>query len=134
MHSSIKVKDKLHLKQLIPLEIALKGIDCDLIHLDISNVNDLSHLFYNSKFNGDISKWDTSKVTDMKCMFKQSFFNGDISNWNTSKVESIECIFQDCSAPKPYWSQYEGIQERSRVISEFNQIHREKQHLIQMLP
>ena len=49
----------------------------------------MSHLFYRSKFNGDISQWDTSRVEDMKEMFMGSRFTGDISKWNTSKVEDM---------------------------------------------
>ena len=38
-------------------------------------------MFYNSSFNGDISKWDVSKVTSINYMFHGSKFNGDISMW-----------------------------------------------------
>jgi surface protein len=49
--------------------------------------------FWNSKFNGDISKWNTSNVTDMNCMFYKSSFNGDISNWDVSKVINMNSMF-----------------------------------------
>ena len=39
-------------------------------------------MFYQSEFNGDISKWDVSNVTDMRCMFIDSEFNRNISKWN----------------------------------------------------
>ena len=65
----IVANNKKHLKELIKNEIKSHGNDCDLNHIDISNITDLSFLFTNSKFNGNISKWDTSNVTDMNCLF-----------------------------------------------------------------
>ena len=38
-------------------------------------------MFYNCKFNGDISNWDVSNVTYFDQMFRDSSFSGDISNW-----------------------------------------------------
>ena len=37
--------------------------------LDVSGITDMSNLFKDTKYNGDISKWDTSNVTDMSYMF-----------------------------------------------------------------
>ena len=50
-------------------------------------------MFYNCKFDGDISEWDVSNVTNMYEMFYASKFNGDISNWKVSKVETMEEMF-----------------------------------------
>ena len=50
-------------------------------------------MFYQSNFDGDISKWDVSNVEDMSCMFADSEFNGDISNWDVSKVEYMFYTF-----------------------------------------
>ena len=35
----------------------------------------MSHMFSDSKFNGDISKWNMSNVTNMNYMFGDSQFN-----------------------------------------------------------
>ena len=50
-------------------------------------------MFYESEFNGDISKWNVSKVENMDSMFKGSKFNGNISKWNVLKVENMENMF-----------------------------------------
>ena len=51
----IKARDKEHLKQIIQNEIKDFGDECDLNHIDISHMKDLSWIFYGSSFNGDIS-------------------------------------------------------------------------------
>ena len=38
-------------------------------------------MFYNSKFNGDISKWDVSNVKDMACMFDNSPLEINLPKW-----------------------------------------------------
>ena len=78
---------------LIEKEIKSHGKKCSLNNIDISKVTDLSYIFCNSKFNGDISLWDTSNVTDMNCLFMNSQFNGDISKWDLSKVISMADMF-----------------------------------------
>ena len=71
--------------------------DEDVTKVITTNVTDMSEMFQDSQFNGDISKWDVSKVTDMSGMFMGAFskFNGDISNWDVSNVTDMSEMFQD---------------------------------------
>ena len=86
-----KTKDEL--KDIIKQRIESEGNGCNLNDIDTSNILDMSYLFENSDFNGDISKWNVSKVTDMGGMFYGSKFNGDISKWNISNVKSTYGMF-----------------------------------------
>src|SRR5574344_757020 len=87
-----KTKDEL--KQIIEERIKNEGPECDLNNIDVSNITDMSLLFYHIfRFNGDISKWNVSNVKDMHWMFRSSEFNGDISKWNVSKVTDMSNMF-----------------------------------------
>jgi len=93
--NKVKVKNKKHLELLIQNEIKTHGNDCDLNHFDVSSIKDMSYLFNNSNFNGNISQWNTANVENMDKMFGGSRFNGDISKWNTSSVTNMDCMFAD---------------------------------------
>ena len=90
-------KDKKHLKSLIHQEMEKNGPNCDLNHIDVSNVTDMASMIWNSKFNGDISNWDVSNVTDMCAMFAYTTFNGDISKWDVSNVTDMGYMFNSKS-------------------------------------
>jgi len=64
---------------------------------DLTSVTDMSRMFANSSFNGDLSKWDVSSVTSMHRMFYNSSFNGDLSNWDVSSVTDMSGIFINSS-------------------------------------
>jgi surface protein len=86
-----KTRDEL--KELIDKLIKERGNEADLNDIDTSKINDMSELFFHSKFNGNISEWNVSKVTNMRSMFNDSQFNGDISCWDVSKVEHMVYMF-----------------------------------------
>ena len=89
----IIAEDKDHLKKLIDKAIEKNGLKSDLNFIDVSKVTDMSKMFCESQFDGDISRWNVSNVTDMSGMFWDSQFNGDISQWNVSKVTDMSRMF-----------------------------------------
>ena len=86
-------KTKEELKDIINQRIKSEGNECNLNDIYTSNIIDMSNLFEESEFNGDISNWDVSNVTDMTFMFRISQFNSDISKWNVSKVKNMKGMF-----------------------------------------
>ena len=91
---SCRPADRGEVKNIIIKRIDEEGPNCDLNDIDTSLITDMSFLFSDSKFNGNISKWDTSHVTDMRNMFSYSRFNGDISKWDVSKVDNMSYMFK----------------------------------------
>lgn len=76
--------------------------DVALFDIDISEITDLSGLFYSSSISKGIDftgadGWDTAHVKDMSYMFyKATDVVFDINNWNVSNVENMEGMFYGC--------------------------------------
>ena len=62
-------KTKKELKEIINQRVKEEGNEVDLNDIDTSNITDMSRLFNETNFNGDISKWNVSNVTNMDSMF-----------------------------------------------------------------
>ena len=90
---SLKPRNKEELEDLIMQRIEQYGPECNLNDIDVSKITDMSFLFCDMEFNGDISEWDVSRVKNMSSMFDGSYFNGDISKWDVSRVENMNCMF-----------------------------------------
>ena len=59
----IVVTTKEELRRLIEKTIRAKGSDCDLNFIDVSNINDMSNLFWpHLNFNGDIRQYETTSA------------------------------------------------------------------------
>lgn len=95
MPAPIVARDTDHLKTLVHACIDEHGDACDLNHIDVSQITDMSDLFNDSPFNGNISRWDTSSVADMSRMFMRSGFTGDISKWDVSNVLDMRHMFDE---------------------------------------
>ena len=92
--TTVIATDKGHLEKLIEEAIQIDGHFCDLNYIDVSQVTDMSELFMNSAFQGDISAWNVANVHNMSYMFYKSQFNGEISTWNTSRVKDMFSMFR----------------------------------------
>jgi hypothetical protein len=147
MKPKIIANDVRHLRKIIKHEMEINGKNCDLNHIDVSEVTDMQGLFADLEFNGDISQWDVSSVKDMNYMFHASIFNGDISKWNVSKVENMDHMFSKskflgnieewtpykltlihpirlfgtCLPPViiPYWANYKDVESRVIAINAY---------------
>ena len=95
-----KTKDEL--EDIIKQKIESEGNKCNLNDIDTSNITDMSNLFEDSEFNGDISKWNVSNVTNMTGMFMLSKFDGDISKWDVSNVKFKLSMFDNCPIKEKY--------------------------------
>ena len=95
-----KTRDEL--EDIIYQRIKSDGNECDLNDIYTGNITNMSYLFADSDFNGDISKWDVSNVTNMEHMFFRSKFNGDISKWDVSNVTDMEFMFDNCPIEEKY--------------------------------
>jgi hypothetical protein len=82
-------------------------------------VENMSGLFSESIFNGDISQWNVSKVTHMNNLFYDSKFQGDITNWKPLSLEKLRDIFNDSYENKPYWVNYTSKDERNKAIDSY---------------
>ena len=123
----------------------LSDFNGDISKWDVSNVVSIRSMFSRSKFNGDISNWNVSKVTNMDYLFNSSEFNRNISQWDVSNVKYMECmfhnsqftgnlsewkpynlrtestsyIFNGCIIKKPYWAEYDDMEERNKTINSY---------------
>ena len=76
--------------------------EINLSGADMSNVTNMSYMFYNCSNLVDIKwldTWDTSNVTNMQDMFynESSLTSLDLSSWDTSNVTDMSYMFNGCS-------------------------------------
>lgn len=79
----------------------------DANNIFTGQVTDMSRLFQNTSFNGDIGYWDTSRVTNMSAMFVlAASANPDVSNWDVSKVTNMNNMFALATSASPNTSNW----------------------------
>ena len=106
---TVQPKTKKELQKIIEETIKKQGPNCDLNFIDTSLITDMSELFKNSKFNGDISKWNVSNVTNMRNMFcGAKSFNQPIGIWDTSGVTDMWKMFDKSPLKNNPPSWYKG--------------------------
>ena len=86
---------KAELIKIMDRRILKDGVHCNLNDINVSAIKDMSGLFMTdfNRFDGDISEWNVSNVVDMSRMFYDSDFKGDISKGNVGKVENMYQMF-----------------------------------------
>lgn len=95
------------IRRIVKDELDRLGLDADLNHIDVRNVDSMDFLFAwrtntflerkYADLNPDISKWNVSNVIDMESMFSNcTNFNCDISGWDVGKVENMHYMFWGC--------------------------------------
>ena len=98
--NKIKVESRDHLFSIIQERLNNNKLFIDLTDLDISELDDLSYIFYGLNMEVvDISGWDTSNIITMENMF--SFCNKlkniiGIENLDVSKLQRANAMFYWC--------------------------------------
>jgi surface protein len=117
------VSSYIHDTETLPDDLQAKPIG----EWDVSNVTDMSQLFFDTSFNEPIGSWDVSNVTDMCQMFGHaSVFNQPIGNWNVSNVTDMQEMFAGATSfnqPIGNWD-VSKVKNMSRMFMEamfFNQ-------------
>lgn len=95
-----------------------------------TTVENMSNLFNQSTFNGDVSDWNTQNVKNMNSMFVGATeFNQDVSNWDVSNVQNMGSMFLQATSfnndGKPLdWDDTAEVTDMSNMFngaSSFNQ-------------
>ena len=84
-HYNYHPKTKDELKELVNKLIYKRGNKANLNDIDTSEITDMTKLFHESKFNGDISNWTVSNVKDMSYMFDKSPLEKNPPKWYKKK-------------------------------------------------
>jgi len=130
---SYKPKDKAELKKIIQ-ERLKKDKNADLNDIDVSDITDMSNLFYPlNPRNINISEWDVSNVKDMSGMFYGcNNFNSDLSNWDVSNVINMQRMFVACehfdsdlskwnvSKVTDMWAMFSGCKKFNCNLNDWN--------------
>ena len=84
-HYNYHPKTKKELSKLIYQLLEERGNDANLNDIDTSEITDMDCIFDKSNFNGDISEWDVSNVESMNSMFYDSPIEKNPPKWYKKK-------------------------------------------------
>lgn len=78
---------------------SLDDVNCDLSDWNVSNVESMSHMFYECHlFNSDLSRWQPKSVIDTIGMFSHcTAFKSDLSDWKMPNLIISDDMFYKCS-------------------------------------
>ena len=98
-------KNKNELIEIVTELIKKRGKNADLNDIDVSEITDMSELFYKININKininniDISEWDVSNVhTAYNMFYGCTNFNCDLSNWDVSNLVTAPRMFYGCES------------------------------------
>ncbi|RYJ42768.1 BspA family leucine-rich repeat surface protein [Flavobacterium beibuense] len=77
----------------------MSGINQSINNWDVSTITNMSHIFFNAYyFDQPLNNWDVSNVTNMSYMFRGAIaFNQPLDNWDTSSVTTMAYMFNQAS-------------------------------------
>ena len=95
------------IQQIVKDELDRLGHDCDLNHIDTSQVTSMINLFradhegayftMRNEINPDVSKWNTENLKEAMCMFLGCVnFDCDLGSWDTHSLENTGAMFFGC--------------------------------------
>lgn len=77
----MKPTSKQELQEIIEDTIYKKGNKCDLNFIDVSLITDMSNLFFEIDFKGDISKWNVANIRNKTFMFVDTLLEENPPEW-----------------------------------------------------
>ncbi len=141
MPKIIIAENKADLRECIKEALYLQGADCDLNHIDISKVTDLSNLFADCTGQPDVSHWEVGHVRDMSGLFVRADYCGDLSAWRPQSLEKATTMLTRHSMremPKPCFYHWWAAMVEGRVfepyILEFVHLHAPTMQAVGMSP
>lgn len=91
---SVSVKNCSELIRICLNECKTNGNDADLNFIDVSQIEDMSHLFVNADMRMDISGWDVRNVRNFDTMFAGSSIFCNLSMWEFGDTVTMNSMFK----------------------------------------
>ncbi len=92
----ISAKDSPNLSQVTDLSYMFAyatNFNSNISSWNVSNIKNMSHLFYKAHFNQYLNSWNVENVEDMSGMFELTIFNQSLNKWNVKNVKNMSTMF-----------------------------------------